>query len=211
MMGWYRRLLPREDRFFDLFDKHSETVVAAARALNDLLAGKDVEANGRLIFKLEDEADAITRDVEAVAAAHPGTRVEYKPAAVVLHTRGTDGDTARAAAAAAIQGPASRPGVHVVAGKSVVEMSVRSTTKGDALTRLVATETPAHVVYAGDDVTDEDAFAALARLAVTSTTIKVGAGETSAAYRVADPQQMVDVLGVLAAPDARQRHRGVRH
>jgi predicted phosphate transport protein (TIGR00153 family) len=63
MMGWYRRLLPREDRFFDLFDKHSETVVAAARALNDLLAGKDVEANGKLIFKLEDDADAITRDV----------------------------------------------------------------------------------------------------------------------------------------------------
>ena len=63
MLGWYRRLLPREDRFFDLFDKHSETVVAAARALNELLAGKDVEQNGRLIFELEDKADAITRDV----------------------------------------------------------------------------------------------------------------------------------------------------
>jgi len=63
MMGWYRRLLPREDRFFDLFDKHAETLVSAARALNDLLAGKDVEANGKLIFKLEDDADAITREV----------------------------------------------------------------------------------------------------------------------------------------------------
>ena len=43
MMGWYRRLLPREDRFFDLFSEHSETLVAASKALQKLLAGEDVE------------------------------------------------------------------------------------------------------------------------------------------------------------------------
>ena len=63
MMGWYRRLLPREDRFFDLFDKHSETLVLGAQALEQLLTGKDVEKNGKEIFALEDRADAITRDV----------------------------------------------------------------------------------------------------------------------------------------------------
>jgi predicted phosphate transport protein (TIGR00153 family) len=63
MLGWYRRLLPREDRFFDMFDKHSETLVLAAEALEQLLAGKDVAANGKRIFELEDRADAITRDV----------------------------------------------------------------------------------------------------------------------------------------------------
>ena len=63
MMGWYRRLLPREDRFFDLFDRHSETLVLAAAALEQLLAGNDVERHGREIYALEDRADAITRDV----------------------------------------------------------------------------------------------------------------------------------------------------
>src|SRR5580765_2463144 len=27
MLGWFRKLLPREDRFFDLFERHSRTVV----------------------------------------------------------------------------------------------------------------------------------------------------------------------------------------
>lgn len=63
MMGWYRRLLPREDRFFDMFARHSETLVLASRALEELLSGKDVEANGKRIFALEDQADDITREV----------------------------------------------------------------------------------------------------------------------------------------------------
>jgi predicted phosphate transport protein (TIGR00153 family) len=63
MMGWYRRLLPREDKFFDLFDRHSQTLVLAATALEQLLSGKDVERHGREIYALEDRADAITRDV----------------------------------------------------------------------------------------------------------------------------------------------------
>jgi len=63
MLGWYRRLLPREDRFFDMFARHSETLVQASRALEQLLSGKDVEANGKRIFELEDQADGITREV----------------------------------------------------------------------------------------------------------------------------------------------------
>ena len=63
MLGWFRKLLPREDRFFDLFDRHSRTVVAAAEALARLLAGEHVEENCRRIIELENEADAITAEV----------------------------------------------------------------------------------------------------------------------------------------------------
>lgn len=63
MLGWFRKLLPREDRFFDLFDRHSRTVVAAAEALARLLAGEHVEENCRRIVELENEADAITAEV----------------------------------------------------------------------------------------------------------------------------------------------------
>lgn len=63
MMSIFRKLMPREDRFFDLFSKHSETVVKAAGALDQLLSGIDVEKNCDLIVALEDQADDITRDV----------------------------------------------------------------------------------------------------------------------------------------------------
>lgn len=63
MLGWFRKLLPREDRFFDLFDRHVRTVVGGAEALERLLAGEDVEANCKRIVALEDEADAITAEV----------------------------------------------------------------------------------------------------------------------------------------------------
>ena len=63
MMSIFRKLMPREDRFFDMFSKHSETVVKAAAALDHLLSGVDVEKNCDLIVALEDQADDITRDV----------------------------------------------------------------------------------------------------------------------------------------------------
>jgi len=39
MMHWFHALLPREERFFDLFARHSEAVAAGAKALRDMLEG----------------------------------------------------------------------------------------------------------------------------------------------------------------------------
>ncbi|PKA45392.1 DUF47 domain-containing protein (plasmid) [Rhizobium sullae] len=63
MLSWFRRLMPREDRFFDLFAQHSRTVVGAAEALNQLLAGSEIERHCETIVRLENEADDITREV----------------------------------------------------------------------------------------------------------------------------------------------------
>lgn len=64
MLGWFRALMPREDRFFEMFAKHSHTVVGGAEALQKLLeGGETVEQHCRTIITLENEADAITRDV----------------------------------------------------------------------------------------------------------------------------------------------------
>jgi uncharacterized protein len=64
MLGWFRALMPREDRFFDLFARHSRIVVTAAETLEKLLAGgEDVEKYGRQIMELENQADAITHEV----------------------------------------------------------------------------------------------------------------------------------------------------
>ncbi|MDK1492411.1 DUF47 domain-containing protein [Sinorhizobium sp. 7-81] len=64
MLGLFRKLLPREDRFFDLFAQHSRTVMGAAEALNALLAGgPDIDRHCDRIVALEHEADEITREV----------------------------------------------------------------------------------------------------------------------------------------------------
>lgn len=63
MMGWFKKLLPREDKFFDLFSAHAVTLVDAAQALNQLLAGKDIEKHSAEIMRLEDKADGITAEV----------------------------------------------------------------------------------------------------------------------------------------------------
>jgi len=63
MLEWFRKLLPHEEQFFDLFAQHSETVVAAAHSLNALLSGGDRDARIAEIVALEDKADGITREV----------------------------------------------------------------------------------------------------------------------------------------------------
>src|SRR5690606_37578347 len=64
MLSLFRKLMPREDRFFDLFEQHSRTVVGAAEALQALLAGgPDIEKHCNRIVELEDTADDITHEV----------------------------------------------------------------------------------------------------------------------------------------------------
>jgi predicted phosphate transport protein (TIGR00153 family) len=64
MLSWFQALMPKEERFFDLFDRHAETLVAGSRALRSLLeGGSDVLAYCQEIKRRENEADEITRDV----------------------------------------------------------------------------------------------------------------------------------------------------
>ncbi len=64
MLGWFRALMPKEDRFFDLFESHSQTLVGGAEALRQLLQGGDaVPQHCRTIVDREHEADDIAREV----------------------------------------------------------------------------------------------------------------------------------------------------
>jgi predicted phosphate transport protein (TIGR00153 family) len=64
MLGWFRALMPKEERFFDLFTRHAQVTLAAAHALRALLKGDDdVLRCCREITKRENEADEITREV----------------------------------------------------------------------------------------------------------------------------------------------------
>lgn len=136
----------------------------------------------------------LTSSLETLVAGSTA-RIERKPASVVLHTRtATPGDARRLTTAATVLGHDT--GVDVMAGKDVVELCVLTVTKGDALRTLRARMGVAQVLYAGDDVTDERAFALLEPHDVT---IKVGPGTTAARYRVADPTDVGRLLSGIAA------------
>lgn len=64
MLGWFKALMPKEGRFFELFERHATVVVAGAESLRGLLRGGDsVERYCKEIFQHEAEADDITREV----------------------------------------------------------------------------------------------------------------------------------------------------
>lgn len=64
MFGWFQRLLPKTGNFFDLFEAHALTIVAAADALARLLqAGSTASDHIREIVEREHDADNITREV----------------------------------------------------------------------------------------------------------------------------------------------------
>ncbi|GAB47179.1 trehalose-phosphatase [Mobilicoccus pelagius] len=145
---------------------------------------------------LDDTARARLADLDAalveVQRRHPQARIERKPAAVALHTRGLPDDVAAAALAdAALLG--DRDGVHALAGKSVLELGVVETSKGIALRALARLVDADAVVYLGDDVTDEKAFALLPA-SEGHLTIKVGTGDTCASCRVDDIDDVLTVL-----------------
>ena len=64
MLGWFNALMPREDRYFELFERHAQVIVAGAEALRGLLQGGErIEAYCQQILDRENEADEITRQV----------------------------------------------------------------------------------------------------------------------------------------------------
>jgi uncharacterized protein len=64
MFAWFQALMPKEERFLELFTRHSQILVAGAEALRGLLeGGETVEHHCNEIVALEHEADEITREV----------------------------------------------------------------------------------------------------------------------------------------------------
>jgi predicted phosphate transport protein (TIGR00153 family) len=64
VLGWFKAIMPKEDSFFPLFERHAAIVVAGAEALRGVLSGgADVQRFCKTISDRETEADGVTRDV----------------------------------------------------------------------------------------------------------------------------------------------------
>jgi trehalose 6-phosphate phosphatase len=131
--------------------------------------------------------------------ANPGAMLEHKPAGLGVHTRLMDQDRVPALHAAARSAANQIGGFLERGGKDILEFAVRDATKGDGVDLLRSRVGATAVLYAGDDVTDEDAFA---RMRNGDIGVKVGDGETAAGFRVADPKAVAVMLGLLAGARA---------
>ncbi|MGW9020327.1 bifunctional alpha,alpha-trehalose-phosphate synthase (UDP-forming)/trehalose-phosphatase [Leucobacter chromiiresistens] len=138
--------------------------------------------------------DRLTRRFERVLGSEPGVRLERKPFGVAVHTREVaDPEYGRELLAAAVEFGVAE-GLHVREGKQVREFSVRASDKGTVLQSIRDALPAGPVLFLGDDVTDEDAFAVLGP---DDLGIKVGEGETAAAERIPDPAAAAAVLARL--------------
>ncbi|MGN8049717.1 trehalose-phosphatase [Curtobacterium sp. 22159] len=194
--------------------RDTEVVLVSGRPLDSLAAVTHAPAEMALVgshgveWRVDGhDEDALTADeqervarigaaLDEVGARFPGVVIEHKPAGHGVHTRRVGPEVAAEAnAAASAAAHDADPDVLERGGKDILEFAVRHVTKGDAITRLRDLHGADAVFFAGDDVTDEDAFRVLRDGDVG---VKVGEGETLAGHRVADPAALTDVLKQLA-------------
>ncbi|MGH3713551.1 MAG: trehalose-phosphatase [Micromonosporaceae bacterium] len=188
----------------------TKVAVISGRALRDLAALSRLPSEIHLVgshgsefdvgfvHKLGPELttlrDRLLAALNRIAEGLDGIRLEVKPASVALHTRTASREVAAAAVDAVKAGPATWDGVVVTEGKEVIELAVVATHKGTALDALRTQLGASAVLYVGDDVTDENAFA---HLHGPDLGVKIGDGETKAGHRLADPMEAARLLGVL--------------
>jgi trehalose 6-phosphate phosphatase len=163
---------------------HTRVVVISGRAIDDLRPLLGVEpppelwgthgwehqarVGPRRVRDVPPDARAGLERAAAALAVDAG-RIEVKPASVAVHVRGLDAAeeaSVRSAANAAWSPIATAAGLDLHAFDGGVELRVPGWDKGDAVRAVMADEpVGTAVAYLGDDLTDEDAFAALDALA----------------------------------------------
>ena len=162
-----------------------------------LVGSHGSEFDADFLDAVDKSARALLADLEQtladLAARYPGATIETKPVSVAFHVRNAAPEHAQEALDAALAAVHDW-GVHVTEGKAVREFAVIDTDKGEALELLRGQGGADAIVFFGDDVTDEKAFS---RLGETDVGVKVGSGDTGAAYRVEAPDDVALALQVL--------------
>jgi len=141
--------------------------------------------------------EAVSRAFQDISARFAGTRVEIKGPVLALHYRQAPEAAAGIDLALADAG-LSDAGYRVQHGKFVFEAKPETVNKGKAIARMMDVPPFAgrRAVMIGDDTTDEDAFAVVNQLG--GLTVKVGAGDTVAQYRLASVEAVHEYLKELA-------------
>jgi trehalose 6-phosphate phosphatase len=156
------------------------------------------------------DAAAFAAALDRTGLDRVGLRVEDKGPIVALHWRGAAAEDAAEAAGERIAADAAAAGLVVHRGRKVLELRPPvAIDKGTAIEALLAAGELTAALYAGDDRTDLDAFAALARLVASGrlqAAVRIGVTSaegpaeiaTRADLAVAGPAELVPLLAALA-------------
>ena len=190
----------------------TSVAVISGRSLRDLSILSRLPAEIHLVgshgtefdidFALELDPELKERRVRLIDAltdvslTHDGVSLEKKPASVAVHYRNVS-DAAVEAVLAAVDAAASSVGELTVRhGKLVCELLLIPTDKGNALNKVRGSVGATAVLFLGDDITDEDAFATLHGPDIA---VKVGGGHTVATNRIESTDDVAVVLATLCA------------
>jgi trehalose 6-phosphate phosphatase len=164
----------------ELVDRFRVVAVISGRTSEELLRLVDVPGLRYVgVYGMEgaapDLVDAAAPLVERAAADVPAAWVEHKTASIAVHYRqAPDPDAARAILLPPLEAIASASGLEVLEGKMVIELvPAGRPRKGGAVRRLVGEHDLRAAVFAGDDLADLDAYAALERLSADPTFLAI--------------------------------------
>lgn len=138
--------------------------------------------------------EQLVTDFRALAATDDGFVLEEKPAGVAFHFRLATKSMVEQALAEIDRLTAGLEGLFPKTGDRLVEYFVIPAHKGSALSLLRFETGASATVFVGDDVTDEDGFAALTP---DDLGVKVGDGDTAAPHRVRNPEEVHALLKSL--------------
>jgi len=172
------------------------------------LHGAETWRDGELTTRDEPAGISQLRELlpSVLKAEHPDIWLEDKRLSLVVHTRqAPEPDAALTALEPAVTRLARAHGLDVHPGKLVLEIRIPDLSKGDAVDALL-TDTTSAVVFAGDDLGDLPAFAAVHRWrertghpAVTLAIGEVSEVRSAADYALDRPRELTALLTELAA------------
>ncbi|WP_406635466.1 trehalase-like domain-containing protein [Pseudarthrobacter quantipunctorum] len=188
---------------------NTHAAVISGRSLRDLAAVSRLPAEVHLVGSHGAEFDmgfahqqtlATESVLQKVHAAlneavgfQKGIWIERKPVAVSVHTRPAAPDIVAAVTDTARE-VARTHGLHFIVDGSVLDLSVVEPSKAEALESLRSRLGASAAMYAGDADSDE---LAMATLRGPDMGLRVGPGESSASYRLRDPESFARVLAIL--------------
>lgn len=154
-----------------------------------------ISSNGKMVMDPQGSVQLLERCYSAlqdIAQRYPGARVERKTYGSTFHYRNAEnGEQAAANVLAMIREEFKGEAIDILKGKKNVEIRLQGINKGAVLKQA---ESDATVVAIGDDVTDEDMFAAVPESGVT---IAVGSQPSHARYRLRDSNEVRTFLREL--------------
>ncbi len=155
-------------------------------------------ADGTLTAVAPPDLFLVSRAAQRLVVLHPQLLVERKDAAVALHYRQAP-ELESLCLETLTEAVSRSPGTELMRGKQVFEVKPLGVNKGQAVSAFMAAAPFAGRIplFAGDDLTDEDGFAAVQQLGGHG--LKVGDGPSQARHRCASPGEFRRWLEETAA------------